>query len=362
MRKWFRIDNVATDPTTIDIHIVDIIGGWIDEYLWEGGGPGVVTAKSFIDALSKLADTVKTIRLHVNSPGGDVFAAVNITNALRDQRLSKGRTVDVLIDGLAASAASIIIMAGDTIRMADNALVMIHNPWSIGAGDAAAMRKIADELDAVRQTIVATYQWQSALTEDELIALMDAETWMSADEAVDNGFATEKVVGLKAAASLDPRALTTLKIPDQYRARVEALVAKPVPAADPTPPAAPAADVLRLCREGECLDVAESLLADGATLDQVTARVADARAERQVQADRARDVTALCQAAHVPELADGYIQGGMSVDAVRAQLTVLTAKLDQVEIDGGLAPDAGTRKKARIDVSAVYAERNKARS
>jgi hypothetical protein len=297
----------------------------------------------------------------VNSPGGDVFAAVNIANALRDQRLSKGRTVDVSIDGLAASAASIVIMAGDTIRMADNALVMIHNPWSVGAGDAAAMRKIADELDAVRQTIVATYQWQSALTDEELVALMDAETWFSADEAVDNGFATEKVVGLKAAAMLDPRAIAKLTIPDQYRARVEALVAKPTPAADPTPPAAPAADVLRLCREGECLDVAESLLAAGATLDQVTARVTDARAARVAQAARARDITALCQTAHLPELADSYIQGGMSVDAICAQLTVLTAKLDQVEIDGGQAPDAGARKKARIDVSAVYAERNRVR-
>jgi ATP-dependent protease ClpP protease subunit len=356
-RAWFRFDNVAGDPTTVDISILDIIGDWLDEYLWPGGGPGVITAKTFVDQLAQLPEPVKTIRLHVNSPGGDVFAAVTMANALRDQRLTKGRTIDVLIDGLAASAASIIIMAGNTIRIGDNALVMVHNPSSIGLGNAAEMRKIADELDKVRNTIVATYQWQSKLDAAAIVALLDAETWMDADEAIANGFATEKVEGFKAAAVLDRRAVAKLAVPDKYRARVDALLA-PAAAEPPAPVAAAAADVLRLCREGGCLDQAETLIAASATVEQVQTSVRDQRAAREAAAVREREIRALCDQAHLPELAGGYLEGAMPLAAIRAQLTVVTAKVDGVEIDGSLRPDHGTKRTARINASAVYAERN----
>ena len=361
MRKWFTFQNAADDPTSIDIHIIDIIGDWIDQMLNEAWGETVtVTAKAFVEQLAAIPAAIKTIRLHVNSPGGDVFAAVNMANALRDQRLSKGRTVDVYIDGLAASAASIVIMAGDTIRIGDNALVMVHNPYPFAIGTATELRQAADEIDKIRGTIVATYQWQSKLSTDELIALMDATTWMDASEAVANGFATEVVSGLKAAAALDPRALGKLTVPERFKARVDALLAPP--AAPPTPPApqpAAAADVLRLCREGGCLDLAEGLLSASATLEDVQGKVGAEKAARIRAAARATQIRAICDHAKLPELADGYISGGMTLEAVQAQLTTLTAKLDAVEIDGSLSPDKGGTRKARIDTSAVYAERNR---
>lgn len=356
-RTWFRVDAKAEDPTVVDISIIDFIGDWLDDY-WGFG----VTAKAFVEELAKLPDAVKTIRLHVNSPGGDVFAAVNIANALRDQRASKGRAIAVFIDGLAASSASVVIMAGDTIAIGDNALVMIHNPWTITLGEAADLRKSADSLDKIRETIIATYRWQSPLSDEVLGELMDAETWMDADEAIANGFATEKVEGLKAAAALDPRALAKLSVPEKYRARAEALVAAPAPPEPPAPePPAPASatEVLRLCREGDCLDLAEGLLAANATLDQVLARVSAERQARAAAAARATQIRALCDKVKLPELADGYIAGAMTLDAIRAHLTVLTAKLDRIEIDGSLLPDQGAAVKTRIDVLAIYAGRNR---
>lgn len=212
---WYRFDNAAANPRVIDINIIDYIGGWGDEMFGDS-----VTAKTFVAELAKIPDTVKTIRLHINSPGGDVFSAVNIANALRDQRVSKNRSVEVIIEGLAASAASIVIMAGSTIRIADNALVMIHNPMTFSAGDSKDMRSTADELDKVRSVIIATYRWRSLLSEAQLGELMDATTWMDADEALTNGFATEKIKGMKAAATYNPEVLAKLDIPDRYRTRL----------------------------------------------------------------------------------------------------------------------------------------------
>lgn len=359
-RPWYRIEAAANDPSVVDIHIIDFIGDWFDQMLNELWGEKVtVTAKAFIEDLAKLPESVKALRVHINSPGGDIFGAVNIANALRDQRATKGRTVETIVDGMAASAASLILMAGDPVRISDNGILMVHDAWTIAMGNARDMRKAADTLDKFRDSnIVPTYQWHSPLSAEEIAALMAAETWMDADEAIEKGFATEKVEGLMAAASLDPRGLSKLTVPEKYRARVEALVAKPEPT--PVPPvAAAAADILKLCREGECLDVAESLVQAGATMDQLRARIASERETRQQARARETEIRGLCDTAKLTELADGYVAGGMAPAQVRAHLTLLTAKLDKVEIDAGLGPDAGTQRKKTIDVVAVYAELNR---
>lgn len=359
MKQWFRMQVAADDLAAADIYLLDIIGDWIDEWWTPGGGPGVITAKGFIEQLSKLPESVKTIRVHVSSPGGDVFAAVAMANALRDQRASKGRTVDVLIEGLAASAASIVIMAGNTIRISDNALVMVHNPLTFGLGNASEMRKIADELDVIRDTIVATYRWHSTLTDEELVALMDAVTWLDADEAVAKGFATEKVEGLKVAASLDRRSLAKLTVPEKYRARVEALIKPPETPLEP-PAAAPADAVVAVCHQaGLDLAFAQALLAAHATPDQVHAQV-EAETTRRADAEtRAAQIRAVCAKALLPELAAGYIAGGMPLEAIRAQLMTLTAKLDQITIDGSLLPDHRAASTARLNAADIYAARTR---
>lgn len=355
MKPWYRIQNAADDPTVANIHIIDFIGDWMDEAMNRAYNETItVTAAAFVDALSKLPAAVKTVRVHINSPGGDVFSALNIANALRDQQSTKGRVVETIVDGLAASAASIIAMAGSKVVMADNALMMVHNPLSIAIGNAAELRQAADVLDTVRDTLVATYQWHSKKTSAELVALLDGETWMTADEAIANGLATEKVAGLSAAASIDRRAAARLKVPEQFRDRVNNWV---VPEAL-KPAAAAAADVLRLCREGECaMNVAEDLLAAGATLDQVKAKVDSDKAARAAATARASQITTLCTNAKLPELAATYIKAGMSVDDVKATLVTLTAKLDKVEIDGGLTPDNSNRQTS-VNVVEIYIKRN----
>lgn len=346
MRKWYRFAAQA-DGLAVDLYIYGDIGAsyWDDN---------AVTAKQFMADLAALPPAVVSLFVHVNSLGGDVFEAVGIANALRTWGAVPGRSVTTTVDGIAASAGSVVIMAGQTIQIADNALVMVHNPWGIVMGNAAEMRRTADALDVVRGTLVTTYQWHSALSEEELIALMDAETWMDADMAIANGFATEKVAGLKVAARLDPRAAAKLTIPAPFQNRVADLLESA-----PTPPvAASAADVLRLCREGEVLNLAEGLIAAGATLDAVQAAIGEAKTARAAEAARAAEITALCAKAKLPELAEGYIAGAMTSAAIKAHLVTLTAKLDRIEIDGGLDPSHGAKPKARIDVAAVYATRN----
>ena len=353
-RQWYRVENVASDPSVVDIHIVDIIGGWIDE--WLGDTQGVITAKQFLNDIAKLPDAVKTIRLHINSPGGDVQGAVNMANALRDQQTSRGRTVESIVDGIAASAASIVMMAGSKVTMADNALVMIHDPMMVSIGDAADMRKSADILDTIKGQIIATYQWHSSKSVDELAAMMTAESWMDADEAIEAGLATDKVEGLKAAAVIDPKSLAKLNVPDKFKARVDALL-KPAPA---EPVLASANEILAaVAAAGLDTAFAQELVAAALPMEQVTARVDTAKAERTARATRASDIRALCATAKVPQLADSYIDGGMSVEAVRTQLTTVTALVDRVEIDSHPPTDPKNNSKPAIDVVAVYAARNR---
>jgi ATP-dependent protease ClpP protease subunit len=242
-RQWFKFANAADTPEVADLEIFGSIGAsWWDD--------DAVSAKQFLEDLSALPKNVTTIRVKVNSPGGDVFDGIAIANALREQR-AKGRTVETTVEGIAASAASVVIMAGETIRIADNALVMVHQPYTIEIGNAAVMRKTADVLDQITDSIITTYRWHSEMSAEELRALMDAETWMDADEAIAKGFATDKIDGLKAAASIDPKAAAKLKVPEKFKARFDALLAKPAP--EPQPAAA--ADVIRFCAEAS-LDIA----------------------------------------------------------------------------------------------------------
>ena len=126
-----------------------------------------------------------TIHLRINSPGGDVFAAQAIVAAIRDTKAA----VIAHVDGFAASAATVIATAADQIEISDGALYMIHCGWTMAIGNASDMRATADLLDKVDATIVSQYAARTGKSAEEVKALMDAETWMSAQEAVDMGFA-----------------------------------------------------------------------------------------------------------------------------------------------------------------------------
>jgi ATP-dependent protease ClpP protease subunit len=149
---------------------------------WSGEGVTAKTVKQSIDE----AGIFTSISVRINSPGGDAFEGVAIYNLLRAQK----KPVNVFVDGLAASAASIIAMAGDTITMGNNAMLMIHNAWSGCQGYASDMRKMADLLDKVSASVAQTYIDRAGLSAEEVKELMDAESWLNAQESLDKGLAT----------------------------------------------------------------------------------------------------------------------------------------------------------------------------
>jgi ATP-dependent Clp endopeptidase proteolytic subunit ClpP len=173
--KWYTI-NAKADKA--EIWIYEMIG----EDFWTGGG---VTAKSFQKDLSEIK--ASQIDLHINSPGGVVFDGVTIYNLIK-QHPAK---VTTYIDGLAASIASVIALAGDKVVMASNALYMVHNPTGLAMGTATDMRSLADVLDKIAGTMVGTYVSKTGMADADIRAMLDAETWMTADEALEHGFVDE---------------------------------------------------------------------------------------------------------------------------------------------------------------------------
>ncbi|MED3732544.1 head maturation protease, ClpP-related [Geobacillus stearothermophilus] len=160
-----------------------LLYGPISEESWWGDE---VTPKQFADELKSLGD-ITELTVRINSGGGDVFAGQAIHSLLRSHQAK----VTVYVDGLAASIASVIAMAGDTVVMPRNAMMMIHNPWTIGWGNANDFRRIADDLDKIRESIIAAYQEKSGIDRDKLIELLDAETWLTAEEALEYGLIDE---------------------------------------------------------------------------------------------------------------------------------------------------------------------------
>lgn len=138
------------------------------------------------DELAKVPEDERVL-VRINSPGGDVFQAAAIFTMLSQH---KGG-VDVQIDGVAASAASYVAMVGETVTIADGAMMMIHNAHMFAFGDSRAMAKAAGLLDKVNENVIRAYVAKSELTEKEAIAAMDEETWFTASEAVEEGLADE---------------------------------------------------------------------------------------------------------------------------------------------------------------------------
>ena len=140
------------------------------------------------------------ITVWINSPGGDCVAAAQIYNMLTNY---KGK-VTVKIDGIAASAASVIAMAGDTVLVSPVSMLMIHNPATIAWGDHAQMQKAIDMLSEVKESIINAYVLKTGLSRPKLSHLMDAETWMDANKAVELGFADEIMARAKAEPEKEP--------------------------------------------------------------------------------------------------------------------------------------------------------------
>lgn len=175
--KFFEM-KMSADGKSGDIFIY----GEITKYAWtEDGEHSAQTFKNELDALGD----VKQINLYVNSPGGSVFEGITIGNMLKRHNAHVVATVDAL----AASIASVIIMSADEIRMPSNSMLMIHNPWTLAIGNAAELRKQADDLDRIGESAIKSYLEKAGdkLQEDELKEMLDAEKWLTADEAFEYG-------------------------------------------------------------------------------------------------------------------------------------------------------------------------------
>ncbi len=167
--KWFEF--VSKGVSELEILIYDEIGAW------------GVSAKDFATELNRFKD-VKNITLRLNTPGGSVMDGNAIYNALKRHKAQ----VAVEIDGMALSMGSVIAMAGDTITMAENAMFMIHNPWGMAVGDSDELRKTADVMDKMKNTIITPYVNKTGMDAKDVSELMDNETWFDASEALDKGF------------------------------------------------------------------------------------------------------------------------------------------------------------------------------
>lgn len=180
IKKFWEFKNYLNkeNKKEADLLLYGVIG--------EDGFWGEVTAKDFANELKESEDA-ETINVRINSPGGDVFAGQAIYSMLKR---CKSKIV-VYIDGLAASIASLVAMAGETVIMPKNSMMMIHKPWTFVAGNANDMRQTAETLDKVEKSILTAYVDKTGLNEDEISKLLEAETWLNATEAKEKGFCDE---------------------------------------------------------------------------------------------------------------------------------------------------------------------------
>ena len=330
MKTWYSIQ--AKADQSADISIFDEIGFW------------GVTAKQFIGDLKAI--DAKTIKLAINSPGGSVFDALAMYNALRQHPAN----VEVTVLGVAASAASLVAMAGDTIVMPENAFMMIHNPLNFAYGNADELREMADVLDKIGASLVATYANRTGLPEDEIKALLDAETWLNAEEAVLKGFADELQPALKVAAAFDME-----RLPDNVRAAIEPPAPEPEPEDDHPLDAAADSRALAASIIALSAQAGISALADAFLLDPAIRSEADA----QAAVSEGKEIVAVCAAAKLPEMAAGLIKARVPLASVRNRLMQARAELDKALVTDHHIPQPTTTPQSAISIAGIYAARRK---
>jgi ATP-dependent Clp endopeptidase proteolytic subunit ClpP len=293
MKSWYTIRARASGT---EVLIYDEIGAY------------GVTAKGFLAELGALPDDA-AIDLRLNSPGGSVFDAVAIYNALKRHE----GDITVWIDGIAASAASYIAMAGDTIVMPENAFLMIHDPSGLVIGTAEDMRATAEALDKVKGSLIQGYAAKSGKADEEIATLMAAETWLDAKDALDLGFIDRIAEPVKLAASFN--------VARFRNAPPELVEAASEPDGAPTPEAQTEgvagantqADPEHLPAEAPIMAASEPAMADTATV----------RAEAIAHA---RAVIDLCRLAGQPQMAGRFLEEDVGLDEVRNRLLAAKAE------------------------------------
>jgi ATP-dependent protease ClpP protease subunit len=307
MRNWYTM---KAEEKSAEIVIYDEIGkSW-----W---GEDTVSAKQFLDDLNALGD-VDLITMRVNSPGGDVFDAVAIHNSLKSHKAK----ITGIVDGIAASAASFILMASDKIVMPANSFLLIHGSSGFSMGNANDMRAAADDLDRIDKSLTSTYVARAKSTTAKVQALMKEDRLMDAAEAKEWGFADEVTSEKKMAAKFSLRLLPEAAA-KQFRAVAgdggEGDKPAPEPVKEPDTPAEKPADPPAPA-DKPADPPAPAATAQIITLD--AAKKAGIEEHRQYVAN----VTDLCTLAQMPERVGSYVRANTPTEQVRKELLEVRAQ------------------------------------
>lgn len=196
-----QFNAAANGQTDLYLH------GDVGESWWDDSG---ITAKKVIAALDEIE--TDTVNVHINTYGGDVFEGISIFNVLR----ASEKKIVTIVDGIAASAGSLIFLAGDQKKMPDNTQLMIHNPWTYASGNANDLEKVVDMLRTTESAMTKTYMESFVGTEEEIKELLDSEKFMTADEAKTFGFVDEIITKEPEDASANAQATIAERLMAKY--------------------------------------------------------------------------------------------------------------------------------------------------
>lgn len=347
-KSWYTLQaSGEAEQRDIEIFVYGEIGTW------------GVTANQFVQDLRAMDDGVSPVTVAFNSIGGDLFDGLAIHNAL--SRL--GERCTGRIDALAASAASVAVCGAHRVVIAASAMLMIHNPYTFTGGDAEDFRRVADVLDQTLEAIIAAYKAKAPdIDEVELRRLVNAETWLTANEAVALGLADEVGDGLKVSACLGQGSVL-----QRYQHAPPELLAQldEEPEAEPLEPdPAPVLDAAKLalmvtqgCAAAGISNLVEPLLA---------ATKLESEAVIQAALIKAKALHGLCVAARLPELTGEFITAGLDEAAVRARLfDKLVGSGGGFEINNSLPLDddpAPKVKAKQVDTHSIWTTRQAAQN
>lgn len=322
-KSWFSM-KAANDGASADIAIYSDIGDW------------GVTAAMFRDSLGTLGD-VKTLRLNISSNGGDVAAGFAIFNMLDRHPAHK----IVTVDGLAASMASVIAMVGDEVIMPSNSMLMIHNPWGAIGGDADTLISFGEALAKMRESIAAAYVARSGQSLADIHKMMDKETWLSAGEAVELGFADRVDEPRQMRASIDISKFS--RVPKSFGRKMESVMKK-----------------------------SKTNAAAETDSESETETSNSVKTETEIRAEiiaTQNEIRSMCKIAGKPEMADAFIKADKKPSDVLAELDKLAAgsgkgkkdKSADNEVNAHNNPGNSTEARV-IDPAAIYNKYNKRKS
>ncbi|HEY1028395.1 MAG TPA: head maturation protease, ClpP-related [Pseudomonas sp.] len=349
---WYSIQAAGEEGgKPIEVYIYGEIGFW------------GVTSGDFIRDLKEIDDGVSDVLVHFDTVGGDLFDGIAIHNTLR----ALGERCIGQIDGACFSAGSVAVCGAHKVRMADNAMFMIHNPWTFMAGDSDELRKMADMMDKAFEGIVASYQHRALNIDDgELRRMINDTTWLTASEAMTHGFVDEvfgEVAPLVNNAALGKILNRYRNVPEAALRLVGEVEQPPAPEPDPAPEPEPDP----VSATPEAAELAAKLAADcaAAGLSNCVSYLIKASALASADAvqahfNRAKDIRAACLVAKLPDEAQALIEAGLTGDQAKAKLfEKLANKSGQVEISNlppvNDGPQAGAHQPPTA--SEVYARR-----